>query len=168
MSDGTDSKDEIVIERVFNAPVDVVWNLWTQADLFQSWYGPDGFNVPIAEMDVRVGGRRLVCMEMQTPDGPMKMWTTGEYTEVVPNERLVYTESMADEDGNVISPSAMGMGEEEYPMTTLVSVLLEDLEGRTRMVMTHTGMRAAPGAIEGWEQAFAKMAKRIESIQSES
>ena len=60
---------------------------------FQKLVRPKGFTVPVAEMDVRVGGKRLICMEMKTPDGSMKMWTTGEYTEIVPNQRLVYTES---------------------------------------------------------------------------
>jgi uncharacterized protein YndB with AHSA1/START domain len=58
-------------------------------------------------MELRVGGKRLICMA--SPDGSMKMWTTGKYTEIVPKTRLVYTESMADEHGNVVSPSAMGM-----------------------------------------------------------
>ena len=70
---------------------------------------PDGATIPVAKMDVRVGGTRLVCMEMDTPGGPMQMWFTGEYREVVENERLVYTESMSDENGNVLSPSDMGM-----------------------------------------------------------
>jgi uncharacterized protein YndB with AHSA1/START domain len=67
--------------------------MWTQPEHFKKWYGPKGFTVPVAEMDVRVGGKRLVCMEMRTPDRSMKMWFTGEYSEVVPNERLVYTDS---------------------------------------------------------------------------
>ena len=114
-----------------------------------------------AEMDVRVGGKRLVCMV--SPDGNMKMWTTGEFLEVVPNERLVYTDSMADENGNVVPPSAMGMPD-GFPMTTEVTVLLEDLDGRTKMVMTHAGVPADSGASEGWTQAFAKMADQIEIV----
>jgi uncharacterized protein YndB with AHSA1/START domain len=116
-------------------------------------------------MDVRVGGKQLVCMA--SPDGSMKMWTTGEYTEVVPNERLVYTDSPADENGNVVSPSAMGMPD-GYPTTTEVTVQLEDLGGRTKMVMTHAGVPADSGAGGGWEQAFAKMASYIESGPKDS
>jgi uncharacterized protein YndB with AHSA1/START domain len=159
MSDGTISKDAIVIERIFDAPVDLIWQMWTLPEHFKNWYGPEGFTVPVAEMDVRVGGKRLVCMEMQKPDGSMKMWTTGEYTEVVPNERLVYTESMADENGNVVA-----MSDSEHPTTTEVTVLLEDLDGRTKMVMTHAGVPAGTGANAGWEQAFAKMADHIETV----
>jgi uncharacterized protein YndB with AHSA1/START domain len=113
-------------------------------------------------MDVRVGGTRLVCMEMQTPNGPMQMWFTGEYREVVENERLVYTESMSDENGNVMTPSEMGMPE-EHPTTTEVRVELEDVGGTTKMVMTHAGIPSdSPGAA-GWTMALDKLAVRVEA-----
>lgn len=159
MSDSDISKDECVVERIFDAPVDLIWKMWTQAEHFKNWYGPQGFTIPVAEMDVRVGGKRLICMA--SPDGNMKMWFTGEYREVAPNKRLVYTDSMADEHGNVIDPSTMGMPE-GHPTTTEVIVLLEELSGRTKMVMTHAGVPA--NAMGGWEQAFAKMAAHIETV----
>jgi uncharacterized protein YndB with AHSA1/START domain len=112
-------------------------------------------------MELRVGGKRLICMA--SPDGSMKMWTTGEYTEIVPNDRLVYTESPADENGNVVSPSAMGMPE-GYPAMTEVTVSLEDLGGRTKMVMTHAGVPADSGAGGGWTQAFDKLADHIKTV----
>ena len=160
MSD-TNSKDAVVIERTFNAAQELIWQMWTDPEHFKKWYGPKGFTVPVAEMDLRVGGRRLVCMA--SPDGSMKMWTTGEYTEISPHERLVYTESMADENGNVVSPVAMGMPE-GYPATTEVTVALQDLGGRTKMIMTHAGVPASSGAGGGWEQAFDKLADHIGSV----
>ena len=164
MGDSTISKDAIVIERTFNAPVELIWQMWTQPDHFKKWYGPKGFTVPVAEMDLRVGGKHLFCMEMQTPEGSMKMWSTGEYLEIVPNERLVYTESMADEHGNVVSASANGMGN-DHPATTEVTVLLENLNGRTKMIVTHTGVPAnQEGANSGWGQAFDKMADYVETV----
>ncbi|MDK1119472.1 MAG: SRPBCC domain-containing protein [Anaerolineae bacterium] len=163
MTNNTDSKDALVIERTFNAPADFIWKMWTQPEHFKKWYGPNGFTVTVAELDVRVGGTRLVCMAMQKPDGSsMEMWTTGEHVEVTPIERLVYTESMSDENGNVMSASDMGMPEGS-PTTTEVTVLLEDLGGRTKMVLTHAGVPAdSPGA-SGWNQAFDKLADHIET-----
>ena len=161
MNDSTITEDAVVIERTFEAAVDLIWQMWTDPEHFKQWYGPKGFTVPVADMDLRVGGKRLICMA--TPDGSMKMWTTGEFTEIVPNERLVYTESPADENGNVVSPSDMGMPE-GYPATTEVTVSLEDLGGRTKMVMTHAGVPASSGAGGGWEQAFDKLADHIETV----
>lgn len=167
MSDSTTSQDAIVIERIFDAPVDLIWKMWTQPEHFKQWYGPQGFSVPVAEMDLRVGGKRLVCMQMQTPDGSMQFWTAGEYTQIVPHQRLVYTESMSDENGNVVSPAAQGM-DDGHPTTTEVTIRLEDLGGRTKMVLTHAGMPAdQQGATEGWEQAFAKLGDYLQTALQE-
>lgn len=162
MSDDRNARDAVVIERSFDAPVDVIWRLWTDPEHFAAWYGPDGAVIPVAKMDVRVGGSRLVCMEVRTPGGPTQMWFTGEYVEVVENERLVYTESMSDERGNVVSPEAMGMPA-GHPATTQVRVELEDIGGRTRMTMTHAGIAGdSPGAA-GWAMAFDKLATLVDA-----
>ena len=161
MTDISRSPDAVVIERSFDAPVQLVWKMWTDPEHFKVWYGPDGATIPVAKMDVRVGGNRLVCMEMQLPNGPMQMWFTGEYREVVENERLVYTESMSDEHGNVRSPAEMGMPE-GHPTTTEVRVELQDVGDRTKMVMTHAGIPSdSPGAA-GWTMAFDKLALHLE------
>ena len=145
----TDSPDAVVIERTLDAPVDLVWRMWTDPEHFRAWYGPEGATVPVAKMDVRVGGVRLVSMEVQTPAGPRQMWFTGEYREVVEHRRLVYTDSMADADGTATSPP------------TEVTVELTDLGGRTRVALTHAGIPAdSPGAA-GWHAALDKLAARL-------
>jgi uncharacterized protein YndB with AHSA1/START domain len=162
MTDSSSTKD-VVIERSFDAPVDLIWQLWTDPEHFKAWYGPAGAAIPVANMDVRVGGTRLVCMEMQAPGGPMRMWFTGEYREVIENERLVYTESMSDEHGNLASPSDMGMPE-GHPTTTEVRVELEDVDGRTKLVLTHAGVPGdSPGAA-GWAMALDKLAAHVEAL----
>lgn len=122
----------------------------------------DAATIPVAKMDVRVGGSRLVGMEMETPNGAMQMWFTGEYREVVAPRRLVYTESMSDEHGNVLSASDMGMPD-GHPTTTEIIVELEDLGGRTKMTMTHLGIpEGSPGAA-GWNMAFEKLVAYVEA-----
>jgi uncharacterized protein YndB with AHSA1/START domain len=160
MTDDSTSPDAVVIERSFDAPVELIWQMWTDPEHFAAWYGPEGANIPVARMDVRVGGTRLVCMEMHTPGGPMQMWFTGEYREVVENERLVYTESMSDESGNVLTPADMGMPA-GHPTTTEVRVELEDVGGRTKMVMTHAGIPAGSPGAAGWATALDKLAAHV-------
>jgi uncharacterized protein YndB with AHSA1/START domain len=160
MTDNSRSEDAVRIERSFDAPVDLIWQMWTNPDHFAAWYGPDGATIPVARMDVRVGGSRLVAMEMQTPNGSIQMWFTGEYIEVVKNERLVYTESMCDKNGNVVSPSDMGMPE-GHPTTTEVRVELEDVGGRTKMVMTHAGIPGGSPGAAGWTMALDKLAAHV-------
>jgi uncharacterized protein YndB with AHSA1/START domain len=162
MTDRNGSQDAVTIERSFGAPVELIWQMWTDPEHFAAWYGPDGATIPTAKMDVRVGGTRLVSMEVQTPDGPMRMWFTGEYREVVENQRLVYTESMSDENGNVLSPEELGMPA-GHPTTTEVRVELEKVGGRTKMVMTHSGVPGdSPGAT-GWTMALDKLAAHVEA-----
>jgi len=167
MTERTMSDNAIVIERTFAASVARIWQMWTDPEHFKQWYGPQGASVPVAEMDVRVGGKRVVCMQFTTPDGPMQMWTGGEFTEIVPNERLVYTESQTDENGNILDPAEMGMPE-GTPATTTVTVELHDLDGSTRMVMTHAGVPTnQEGANAGWNGAFDKLVAYLDEVQDE-
>ncbi len=149
------NENSVVIERTLDAPIDLVWKMWTEAKHFQAWYGPQGASIPVAEMDVQVGGSRLICMEMETPNGPMKMWFAGEFTEVTPTSRLVYTDGMSDENGNLKSPEEMGMP--PGPSSTEVIVELEPADSGTKMTMTHVGVPAdSPGAM-GWNMALDKL-----------
>lgn len=146
MTDTTDTPaDSVRLERTFGAPIATVWSMWAEAEHFASWYGPMGATIPTAEMDVTVGGGRTICMRMETPDGPMEMWFTGAYTEIDEPTRLVYTEAMADPEGNATSPF------------TEVIVELTDLGDSTKVVLTHVGVPAdSPGAM-GWTMALDKL-----------
>lgn len=156
----TSSLETVVIERTFDAPVDLVWRMWTEPELFATWYGPTGATITVAKMDVRVGGSRLVSMEMPSSDGAMRMWFAGEYREVAENTRLVYTESMSDEKGSPLSSVDMGMPE-GHPMVTEVRVELKAIDDRTRMVMTHIGIPAGSPGEAGWKMAFEKLSARL-------
>ena len=157
MTDTNGSQNSVVIERNFDAPVELIWQMWTVPEHFAAWYGPDGATIPVAEMDLRVGGRRRVRMDVQTPRGVMQMWFTGEYVEVVEPSRRVFTEGICDETGN---PVSMPDG---HPTITEVRVQLEDLGGRTKMVMTHVGIPAGSPGAAGWTMAFEKLVQYLGS-----
>ena len=148
--------DWVKITRTFDAPIQAVWDMWAVPENFQKWYGPMGFSVPVAEMDVTVGGTRKINMEMVTPDRTMSMWFTGEYKEVSAPNRLVYTEAMCDPDGNVMSPADMGMPEGTPEMTEVI-VELSEAGGKPTMVMTHVGVPAGTPGEGGWNMAFDKL-----------
>lgn len=161
----TDEQNWVRIEREFDAPLDLVWQLWTDPELFKQWYGPNGMAVPVAEMDVKVGGTRKVCMSMQTPERSMTMWFTGVYKEVNAPHRLIYTESMCDEDGTIIPPQQMGMPE-GFPDITEVIVDLSEVDGKTKMILVHVGVEAGTAGAGGWNQAFDKLATLLASQTS--
>ncbi len=152
----TDQPSWVKIRRAFDAPIDVVWAMWTDPEQFKRWYGPMGMIVPTAEMDVTIGGTRKICMEMKSPERTMTMWFTGVYKEIDAPRRLVYTESMCDADGTLISPQDMGMPE-GAPDVTEVIVDLDEVDGRTVMTMVHVGVPEGSAGEGGWNQAFDKL-----------
>ncbi|WP_375254460.1 SRPBCC domain-containing protein [Yoonia sp.] len=154
--------DWVKITRTFDAPIATVWDMWADPANFQKWYGPNGFSVPVAEMDVTVGGTRKICMEMKMPDQTMSMWFTGTYQEVSAPHRLVYTESMCDAEGNVMSPKDMGMPEGTPEVTEVVVELTEE-GGKTVMTLTHIGVPAGTPGEGGWMQAVDKMGRLLDA-----
>lgn len=162
MADDRGSENTVRIEREFDVPPSLVWQMWTEPEHFAAWYGPDGASISVATMDVRVGGSRRVCMEVGAGGTTRRMWFGGEYLEVEPHQRLVYTDSMTDEHGSVLSPADLRMPP-GHPATTEVHVDLDDLGGRTRMVMRHVGVPdGSPGAA-GWQTAFDRLTAHLDA-----
>lgn len=156
----TDDQTWVRIERTFDAPIETIWSMWTDPARFAQWYGPRGMSIPVAEMDVTVGGTRKICMEMQTPDRTMSMWFTGVYKEVTEPTRLVYTESMCDENGVLIPAESMGMPPGHPDVTDVIVELTAD-GARTHMVMVHVGVPEGSAGDGGWRQAFDKLAEHL-------
>ena len=152
----TDQPNWVRLKRTFDAPIDVVWRMWTDPALFQQWYGPMGMSIPTAEMDVTVGGTRKINMQMQTPERTMSMWFIGVFKELNAPNRLVYTESMCDPEGTIISPQSMGMPEGSPDITEVIVELSED-GGKTHMTMVHVGVPAGTAGEGGWNQALDKL-----------
>jgi uncharacterized protein YndB with AHSA1/START domain len=154
------NKTELTIMRVFDAPRDLVWKAWTDPELFMRWWGPKNFTAPVSKIDLRVGGKYLHCM--RGPDGK-DYWSTGVYREIVPKERIVCTDSFADEKGNVVPASHYGMTG-DWPLELLVTVMFEETGGKTKMILRHEGipsgmMRELTEA--GWNESFDKLAESI-------
>lgn len=140
---------QIEVSRTFEASLELLWKAWTEPEHFKNWYGPKGFTVPTCEIDLSVGGRHL--WSMLSPDG-REMFYTGIYKEVLPMERLVFTDSMSDAEGNIL-----GMGE-GMPESMGVTVTFIHEAGKTTVTVSHAGYGPnADYAAMGWEQAFDKL-----------
>lgn len=151
---------ELVITRIFDAPRELVWRAWTEPERLMRWWGPKGYTSPVFKIDLRVGGKYLYCM--RSPEGK-EFWSTGVYREIVPPERLVVTDSFADQDGNVVPASHYGLGE-DFPLELEVSVTFEEQDGKTKMTLRHVGLPAGQmsemtGA--GWNESFDKLAESL-------
>lgn len=81
---------ELVLTRLIDAPRHKLYRAWTEPELLTQWFAPLPYTTPHAELDVRPGGSNVVVM--RGPDG-QDMPNRGVYLEVVPNERIVFTDA---------------------------------------------------------------------------
>jgi uncharacterized protein YndB with AHSA1/START domain len=144
---------EITITRVFDAPRATVFRAWTDADQLAQWWGPKGFTNPVCEVETRVGG--AIRIHMRSPDGsvyPMK----GEFREIVPPERLVFTNIALDAAGNHI-------------IEGLTTVTFAETGGKTTMTL-HTRGRAvvdyAVAYLQGMEMGWTGSIDKLEILLS--
>ncbi len=149
------SEDALVITRNFDAPRERVWKAWVNPEQAKKWWGPKDFTAPAFETDPRVGGKYLACM--RGPDGK-DYWSTGVYREVVPNEKLVMTDSFADAKGNRIPASEYGMSG-DWPAELLVTVTLDENNGKTKLTLQHEGLpeEAREMCAQGWNESLDKL-----------
>lgn len=91
------SDQEILVTRTFDAPRNVVWQMWTTAEHLQNWWGPSGWSLPVCELDFRTGGTWFYCM--LGPDG-MQSCGKATYLEIDAPERIVYEDAFTDGEGN--------------------------------------------------------------------
>ena len=134
---------DLVVTRVFAAPVDLVWKAWTEPEYVMRWWGPDYFTSPSAKMDFREGGKSLVCMRAPEDFGGQDMYSTWVYQKIVPMERIEFIQNLADKDGNQIDPTQIGMPP-EFPRDMRTVVTFKDLgNGKTEMTVTEYNMPTA-------------------------
>ena len=81
---------ELVLTRLIDAPREKLFRAWTQPELLKQWFAPLPYTTPHVEIDLRPGGSSLVVM--RDPSG-QEFPNRGVYLEVVPNERLVFTDA---------------------------------------------------------------------------
>ena len=145
------SDREVVVTRTFDAPACLVFEAWTKPELFKQWWVPRsmGMTLRSCELDVRTGGKyRLVFGD--DPANPMAFF--GEYLDVVPNQRLVWTNEESGADGSA------------------TTVTFEEKDGRTMLVMselypTKEALDAAgTGAQEAMKETFGQLDELLASL----
>jgi uncharacterized protein YndB with AHSA1/START domain len=145
---------ELVMERTFDAPRDLVWRVMTDPERVTNWWGPRGFTTTVVEMDVRVGGKwHWIGHTDDGRDVPFK----GEYLEVEPPARLVYTEIFDVAPFNEAGAAINTVTYEDLGDRTRVVARgrfpsVEDLEGALA-----TGMIG--GALETYDRLAEEIAK---------
>jgi len=147
----------LVVTRVFAAPRAQVFEAWSSADHIKRWFCPAGYGVPHAEIDFRIGGAFKVCM--RSPEG-RDHWTKGEFTEIMPNARLVI--------------DMHAIGEKDRPLFRAHTVItFADEIGGTRLELTQSYTLFDPsaesmiqGAPRGWTQTLDRLEQEVIRMMS--
>jgi uncharacterized protein YndB with AHSA1/START domain len=146
-------RHELRLERTFDAPREAVFEAWTSPEVMRRWWaaGPD-WETPLAEVDLRPGGR--IRVSMAEPGGRTYTFA-GEFLEISRPERLVYT--------------AAWEGPREGAAASIVTVEFRDDGGRTTVVLTHRGLRSEEsrdGHADGWSACLDNLAVRVFPVPS--
>ena len=134
----------LVLDRLFDAPCDVVFKAWSEPEHLIHWWGPRGFTSDIEKMEFRVGGAYRI--HMRSPEGT-DHWSQGVYREIVPPQRLVMVGSWADARGKPTTPE------------TVLTVTFEERGAQTRLTLhsvfeTVTARDAHRG---GWSSSLERL-----------
>jgi uncharacterized protein YndB with AHSA1/START domain len=108
---------ELVLTRIINVPREKVYRAWTDPEQLKQWFAPKPWTTSEARLDVRPGGANLIVM--RSPEG-QEFPNRGVYLEVVPNQRLVFTDAYVE----AWQPS-------EKPFMTVI-LTFEDEDGKTK------------------------------------
>ncbi len=100
---------ELSVTRIFEAPVERVWQHWHDPALVQRWWGPQGFTVPVADMDFREGGRSLVCMRAPQEYGGQDLYNTWTYRRIQPHQEIEFVLNFSDKEGRKLEPAQIGL-----------------------------------------------------------
>ncbi|SDC01608.1 Uncharacterized conserved protein YndB, AHSA1/START domain [Melghirimyces thermohalophilus] len=110
---------ELILERVFNAPRELVFQAFSKAEHLKRWWSTKGWSTPVCEVDFRPGGVWFYCMkcsdESQEEYG-MESWGKAVYEDIKEPERIVFIDSFADAEGNIV---------EEMPLTKMTITFIE-------------------------------------------
>lgn len=151
---------DLTLTRIFHAPREIVFRAFSDPEQMKRWWGPKGFTLPICEVDFRVGGRSFSCM--RSPEGK-DYCGVGVYKEIVEPERIVVTDSFADENRNIVPATDYGMNS-DMPLEMLITVTLENVVEGTMLTLTHEGI--PPGddredARQGWSESLDKLSEYL-------
>ena len=141
---------ELHIERVFDAPRELVWEAFTDPDEIAKWFGPVGYSVPrdSVEVDLRVGGHQKMTMVPDDPSYPPGGPSEGVFDEIVENELLVMHEVLEGEMAELFGTDRLD-----------IRIELHDENGKTRLVVRQGPYKDdfVGNAREGWMSSFTKL-----------
>jgi uncharacterized protein YndB with AHSA1/START domain len=162
--------EPFIISRTFDAPRELVFKAWTERERLMQWFGPKGFAMTSARLDLRPGGNFHYCL--RSPDGK-EMWGKFVYREIVAPERIVWVNSFSDKDGNMARHPMMP----NWPAEMLSTARFTENAGKTTVTINwlplnptveernvFETMRSRMN--EGWTGTFEQLEKYLTETKS--
>ncbi len=155
-----ENKNELILEKVVDAPPESVWKAWTDPEMLKKWWGPNNVSIPECEVDLKVGGKFYIVMEAGEAMGPYKgtLWPMlAEFTEVVPNSKLSYKAQAWTEDQK-----------EETLIDQTTEVTLTEDDEKTKIKIKAVVLKTGPAAgmaVAGMEMGFTQQLDKLSNLK---
>jgi uncharacterized protein YndB with AHSA1/START domain len=166
MSEAEDNvrKEDLVVTRIIDAPVDIVWRAWTVPEHVMRWWGPKDYTSPSCIIDLREGGKYILCMRAPKEQGGQDSYSSGIYQRIVPKELLeVIQQNLTDKDGNPIDPVQAGMPA-DFPKESRMTVAFKPKGNMTELTVTQYDWNVSQMyvyALAGWQQSIDKLSNSL-------
>lgn len=156
----------LVLERIFNAPRDLVFTMFKEPEHLKHWWGPRGWELPVCKVDFRPGGVWHYCMKCIDPNlgqfYGMESWGKGVYRDIIEPETIVYTDYFSDAEGNI---------NENMPATEVTMEFI-DLGDQTKLVSRSEYVSAEAlktvmdmGMLQGITETWDRLEERINELK---
>jgi uncharacterized protein YndB with AHSA1/START domain len=145
---------DLTITRVFDAPRELVFEVWTNPDHLAKWWGPTGFTAGSVTVKLTEGGGWRTCIRDDA--NGVELWSRGVYHEITPPERLVFSFAWEEPQG---TPGH----------DTLVTVTFADRDGRTEMTFHQAifeTVESRDGHVSGWTASFDDLTAYLKEIDT--
>jgi uncharacterized protein YndB with AHSA1/START domain len=147
----------LLMTRVFPASRDLVFRAWTSAEHLKRWFCPQGYSVPEARVDFRVGGAFDLCM--RSPAGE-DHWMKGKYTEIVPNVKLGFDSLVGPDDRPVFRARTLVIFDQEHGGSTRLTV-----KQSYTVFQPAIALAMIQGASQGWSQTLDRLEQEVIKIR---
>jgi uncharacterized protein YndB with AHSA1/START domain len=148
----TSTERELVITRVFDAPRELVFRMWTDPKHMARWWGPRDYPAVSVDLEARPGGRWRHCL--RSVETGADLWHHGEFHEIAPPHRLVFSFAW-EEDG-------------ERGMENIVTITFAEQNGKTLMTFRQAPFQSdgeRDGHHGGWSSAFDRLDEQLLQAQ---
>ncbi|TLS53676.1 SRPBCC domain-containing protein [Paenibacillus antri] len=156
----------LILERVFDAPRELVFKMFKEPEHLKVWWGPAGWELPVCKIDFRPGGVWHYCMKCVDPNQGeffgMESWGIALYKEIVEPKKILYTDSFSDAEGTFV---------DTMPSTD-VTLDFIDVDGKTKLV--NRGEYISPealktvmdmGMLQGITETWDRLEQRLKELQ---